>query len=303
MSDCPRYAVLFRTHLWDDFVARQYERLKSRTGRGDLYVLLDETNGPVETGQAAVVGHTNASIEALGLAPAGGGNLLWYNGDYPLYFFYDRHPDYDYYVMVEYDVCINIDLDHLVDRCLREGAGLAALAKGEAVSDWAHAASCQEIYPPQAVAKRLICLATFSRDAVRHLFERRLALSAEIRAGAIQAWPFCEGYIPTELAVSGFKLLELSELGTTERYDWWPPVLEDDLPGLDGQTFIHPVLDRARYVDSALRIWRIPELFDARSGLRRRLSRVPLHVFAPPLARMLWFRFGRALRRRIAAAA
>ncbi len=302
-SSSPRYAVLFRTHIWDAFVARQYERLKQQIGRGDLYVLLDETNGPVATGQPAVVKHTNTSIEALGLAPAGEGNMLWYNGDYPLYFFYAQHPDYDYYIMTEYDVCVNVDLDTVVDRAARAGAGLVSLAKGEPVADWAHAESCHGAYSPEAVEKRLICFAAFSGDAVRRLFDKRRALSAEIRAGAIRHWPFCEGFIPTELAVSGFRLMELSDLGTTDRYDWWPPVLEDNLPELGGQTFIHPVLDRARYVDSALRIWRVSELFDSRRTLRRHLSRVPVRVYGPPLARVLWTRIGRAVRRRLASAA
>lgn len=299
----PRYAVLFRTHIWDAFVARQYERLKQRVGHGDLYILLDETHGPVATGQPDVVAHTNASIEALGLAPAGNGNMLWYNGDYPLYFFFDQYPDYDYYVMTEYDVCVNVDLDDVMARAAQAGAALVSLSKGEAVTDWAHAESCHDVYPADAVEKRLICFAAFSREAVRHLFDRRVALSAEVRAGAIRNWPFCEGFIPTELAVSGFQLMELSNLGTTERYDWWPPVLEDDLPGLAEQTFIHPVLDRARYVDSALRIWRVSELLHTRSALRRRLSRVPVRTYAPPLARMLWTRLGRAVRRRLAPAA
>ncbi len=117
---------------------------------------------------------------------------------------------------------------------------------------------------------------------MRQLFDKRLTFSAEIRAGAIQCWPFCEGFIPTELAVGGFRLMELSDLGTTDRYDWWPPVLEDNLPELARQTFIHPVLDRARYVDSTLRIFQAPELFDSRSDLRRHLSRVPVRVYGPP---------------------
>ena len=80
-------------------------------------------------------------------------------------------------------------------------------------------------------------------------------------------------------------------------------MLEDDLPGIPDQTFIHPVLDRARYVDSTLRIWKMSDLFDTRSGLRRRLSRVPVHVYARPLARVVWNRFNRSMRRRLVPAA
>lgn len=298
----PRYAVLFRTHIWDEYIERQYERLKRRVGRGDLFVLLDETNGSVATGKTAVISHTNASIEALGLAAAGGGNLLWYNGDYPLYFFFQQHPDYDYYIMTEYDVCVNSDLDEIIDCAAREEVGHVSLTKGESAAEWAHAESCHDAYPPESVGKRLICFAVFSRDAVRQLFAKRLALSAAFRAGTIRRWPFCEGFIPTELAVSGFRQMELSAFGSTDQFDWWPPILEDDLPELAQYTFIHPVLDRPRYVDSALRIWRVPELFDARSDLRRRLRKVPVSLYGPRLAQVLRVRLGRAVCRLACAA-
>lgn len=299
----PRYAVLFRTHVWDDFVARQFARLKQRIGRGDLFVLLDETNGPVATGQEAVASHTNASIEALGLAAAGAGNMLWYNGDYPLYHFFEEHPDYDYYVMTEYDVCVNADLDGIIDRAKQEGADLVSLTKGEPVADWVHAESCHEAYAAEQVEKRLICFAVFSRAAVRQLFAKRRALSQALRQGAIRRWPFCEGFIPTELAAGGARLMELSALGSTDHYDWWPPVLEDDLPDLAGETFVHPVLDRPRYVDAALRIWRVPDLFDGRSALRQRLRKVPVGLYGPRLALVLRARLRRAVRRRLDRAA
>jgi hypothetical protein len=43
----PRYAVIFRTHFWDDFARRQFARLRQMVREGDIFVLVDETNGPV----------------------------------------------------------------------------------------------------------------------------------------------------------------------------------------------------------------------------------------------------------------
>ncbi len=277
-----RYAVLFRTHIWDDYVERQYQRLRANIGRGDLYVLLDETHGAVETGKDRVVSHTNAAIKSLGLADAGSGNFLWYNGDYPLYFFYDRHPEYDFYLMSEYDVTINESIDRIVDEVAQADAGLLALSKGETTED--KIVSCLDVYAREETQKRLICIAVFSREAVRALFDKRIELSLEHATGRIQRWPFCENFIPAELRRCGFKLMELTDVGSTESYDWWPPVLERDLDGLRHQTFIHPVLDDRRYVDSALRIWRMHDLLDVRSPLLRRLRKVPFGLYGPPLA-------------------
>lgn len=297
MTAAKRYAVLFRTHIWDDYVERQYQRLKANIGRGYLYVLLDETNGPIETGKERVVSHTNPAIESLGLADAKSGNFLWYNGDYPLYFFYDRHPEYDYYVMSEYDVTVNGSIDSIVDEVAQAGAGLLALAKGETTED--KIVSCLDVYPREEAQKRLICIAVFSREAVRALFDKRIELSREYAAGRIRRWPFCENFIPAELRRRGFKLMELTDFGSTENYDWWPPVLERDLDDLQHQIFIHPVLDDRRYVDSALRIWRIHDLFDARSPLLRRLRKVPFGVYGPPLATAVRRRLAGAVDRRL----
>ena len=43
----PPYAVLFKTHFWDDFVDSQFRQLQSRAGTDELFVVVDETPGPV----------------------------------------------------------------------------------------------------------------------------------------------------------------------------------------------------------------------------------------------------------------
>ncbi len=299
-----RYAVVFRTHIWDDYVARQYRRLAARIGSGDLFVLLDETNGRVPVSEGQVVSHTQAGIKALGLADAGRGNMLWYNGDYPLYFFYHHHPDYEYYVMIEYDVAVHGDIDAMIAFASREGVGFVGLTKGEPVAEWPFTASCLDAYAPEDVKKRLFCFAIFSRGAVRTLFERRLSLSRELAEGTIRRWPYCEAYIPTELARSGFKLAELSELGSTELYDWRPAFVETDLGLLQQHTFVHPVLSAQRYVQATIKdYWSTWDALNPRSAFMRRLRRVPLSVYGGPWAAALRARLSESARMRLARAA
>ncbi|MBV9749808.1 MAG: hypothetical protein JO157_13445 [Acetobacteraceae bacterium] len=299
-----RYAVVFRTHIWDDYVARQYRRLAARIGSGDLFVLLDETNGPVPVSEGKVVSHTQEGIKALGLADAGRGNMLWYNGDYPLYFFYHQYPDYDHYIMVEYDVAVHGDVDAMVAFTAREGIGFIGLTKGEPVAEWPFTATCLDAYAPEDVKKRLFCFAVFSRDAVQALFEGRLSLSRELAEGTIQRWPYCEAYIPTELALNGFKLAELSELGSTDLYDWRPAFVETDLGRLQQHTFVHPVLDAHRYVQATIKgHWSTWDALNPRSAFMRKLRRVPLSVYGAPLAAALRARLAESARMRLARAA
>ena len=294
-----RYAVMLRTHFWDDYVERQYRRLLSRCDGGDVFILVDETNGRVKIPYPNVVSHTQEGILGLGLSKAGYGNLLWFNGDYPLYAFHEEKPGYDYYVMIEYDVVVQLDLGSMISGLRREGIDFVGLTKGEPVSEWPHTESCLDVYRPEQVQKRLICLAAFSRRAVEHLFAKRLELSREHRGGALSRWPYCEAFIPTELGLAGFELAELSRFGRTDRYDWKPAIAETDLPLLRDQAFLHPVLDPARYVQHTMKdVWPPEAFFLPGSEVGRRLRRVPARVYGPPLLRALWKRAGDAWRAR-----
>lgn len=296
-----KYAVMLRTHIWDDYVARQYDRLVARTKNGRVFVLVDETSGRVEVNRDNVVRYTQDDLLALGLAKAGKGNLLWYNGDYSLYIFLSRHPDFDYYIMVEYDVVVNVEFDDVVAKARQEGIGFVGLTKDvEPIPEWNFTESCLDAYRMDQVQKRLICLAVFSKPAAQQLFDRRLELSRAYRNGEIQRWPYCEAYIPTELGVSGFKLAELTEFGPADHYDWLPAIAETDLGLLSAQAFIHPVLDAERYVAHTMKhTWPPESFFYLRSATRRRLQRVSPKFYGPVLARALRDRIASAFRNHV----
>ncbi len=190
----PTYAIIFRTHFWDAFAQRQLERLRAHIGRGTLYVLVDETNGRVEGIQHdQVVRVTENDVLAMGLPAAGSGNLFWFNGDYPLYYFLQLHGSYDYYLQLEYDVVLNTDIDALVDRVAADRVDFVGLTKGEPVQEWAWRHTCEGVYSSAELQYKLICLSLFSRRALEALVRRRLEMAVQVRDGAIANWPFCEG--------------------------------------------------------------------------------------------------------------
>ncbi len=246
-----RTAVIFRTHFWDAFAQRQFDRLLAVAQGTDVFVLVDETNGKVAgISHPAVVRVTEAGLLITGLARAGEGNLLWFNGDYPLYHFQALHPGYDTYLQLEYDVIINQPIAALTERLRADHVDYVGLTKGEVVADWFWRDTMSAAYRHDDVRKQLICLSVFSGAALRHLYEARLAQSRAWEAGTLKVWPFCEGFIPTELAIAGFVCRELSALGSTAAYDHWPPFLEADVPRLAGEDFVHPVLDEPRFIAS-----------------------------------------------------
>lgn len=293
-----KYAVLFRTHFWDDYVERQYQRLLSHAGGGDIFILVDETSKSVSVPHPNVVPHTQKGVLDLGLYGGGHGNMLWFNGDYPLYYFYQQHNDYDYYIMTEYDVIVQRDLDDVVAQLSRDNVDLVGLSNTEAPADWPLTHTCLDAYAQDDIRKCLICIAMFSNRAIRRLFDRRLEMSQQWEAGLMQRWPYCEAFVPTEIAAAGFKMAELSKFGPIDRYDWKPAIVETDLPTLAGQAFAHPVLDAQRYVrHTMVDLWPPEAFFDPRNAVGRRLRRTPLSVYGPPLAEALWRRAGAPFRK------
>ena len=73
-----RYALVFRTHSWDDFVERQFDRVRLRARSADIFVLVDETRGKIPNiGADHVVSVTNGEILAAGLVLSGVAPLGW----------------------------------------------------------------------------------------------------------------------------------------------------------------------------------------------------------------------------------
>lgn len=248
-----RTAILFRTHFWDDFAQRQFDRLKPTAEGHDLYVLVDETNGPVTVPHDRVLRVTEAELVDMGLARAGTGNLLWFNGDYPLYRFIEMHGEYDYVLQLEYDVVTNFSLTDMIRQAASRGVDYVGLTKGEDTPHWPWVDTCADVYTLSEIRHQLICLSLFSRRALQLLWRRRLELSRAFTDGQISAWPMCEAFIATELEQAGMICRELSDYGDTSRYDHWPPYLEADIGQAKEKVFVHPVLDEERYVSSLLK--------------------------------------------------
>ncbi len=286
MSKAQKTAIIFRTHFWDDFAQRQFDRLLAGAEGCDVFVLVDETSRKLAAiPHDKIVRVTEAELLEMGLADAGEGNLLWFNGDYPLYRFQQLYPDYAYYLQLEYDVVINGGIAPFIAAAAAQDVDFVGLTKGEPTPDWPWLSTCTDAYRVDEIEHQLICLALFSGRALRHLWERRLDLSSAHARGQIRAWPMCEGFVATELAMAGMVCRELSDFGDTALYDHWPPYLEADIGGLAAHRFIHPVLDQERYVVSMLKYHvGLKGYLNPNSLYHRKLRRLPAPRYLSALA-------------------
>ncbi len=273
----PSYAVLFKCHSWGDFEERQLHRLKSRVGSGDVFVFVDRTNN--KTGRPGhdserVIEAVEADLEALELAQYQDYNQFWYNADYALHLLTRRKPDYDFYVMVEFDLVINADLDPMIEALARDEVDFVSQPIADPPIEQFHwLPTASGVYEMADMRHWLTCIAVFSRRAALGLFDRRLELSRRYRAGEITSWPMCEIALPTEMNIGGFRMKPLAELGSLTYYHWTPPYDEAALPTLQAGTFIHPVLDAQRFV-AKIMSWhqRHEEFFERESLLWRRFG-------------------------------
>ncbi len=282
----PNYAVVFKTHVWDEFVARQFERYRAAIGQGDLYIVADETNaaiGPIPYDR--VIRTRNAELLELGLANAfGKGGLIWWNTDYPNYLFYTLHSDYRYYMFVEYDSCVNIDIDEFLADIAKRQCDFVALPTRQPKQSWYWTKFHEAVYSFDEIRGSLNCISVYSNRALRQLFDRRRDMTLEHSAGRLTFWPGNEVFIATEIARAGYSSASLEEFGDASGYEWHPPHLEDDLPDRTHLAFLHPVLDRSRFIQSILKFeFDLSSYFFASSPLRQQLAQFPASSYLPHL--------------------
>lgn len=270
----PTYAVIFKTHFWDPFVARQLARLRATMQHGTLFIAVDETFGPVAIAdEAPVVRVTMDKIDALGLAKVTThGSVLWYNIDYPHYVALREVEPFDYYVTIEYDAVCNLDLDRLISTIAEKQCDYVGHPVPEAIADWPWFATHKPIYGG-AMRASLSCFAVFSRRALELLLKRRQDMSRDFAQKRLGFWPNNEAFIPNEIERAGYRIASLADFGSVSGYNWWPPKHEAELDGMGDAAFIHPVLTGDRYIRSL--VYHEPSFgsfFRSDSVLRRKLA-------------------------------
>jgi hypothetical protein len=280
----PRYAILLKVHYWNDFAERRLRHLLARSASGDVHIFVDETNGPVgPIPHDHVIRATQNDMATLKVPLEPPDSVFWYNVDYPLYYFYLRNSSYDYYLMCEHDAVLNIDIDEFVRTADRDRIDYV----GFPVKDTGWVLQTGDgVYPKSfKLHQWLNCVSLHSKRSLAFLLERRQFLAQLYASGSIHVWPNNEVFIPTEMLNNGFVARQLADFGKVDRYNWWPPTLEDDLPILQDQAFLHPVLDEGRYIVSCLRFSNLLHFktFSKDSQLRRLLARWPLLSLLPTL--------------------
>ncbi len=253
--------MLVRAHFVSDKLVDLLRMLKQGVGY-DLRVCADETQGPLDLPGEVVLGHSTEMCSDLGLLGSlPNSPLLWYFGDYSFYCAYHAIPDYDYYVMIEYDVEFvrgNVyALESLISRLSLPGVppyDLVATHYGPRDQDWGWGETCKGRF--NDFYGLFFPLVVLSKRAVQYLYDwRRYEAANPLESGR---YVFCEAFVPTALmAAGGYHCADLNSLlpGSWDPSSFRirPPMLLGGLPALSrGIELVHPVYSEREYLDSEL---------------------------------------------------
>lgn len=244
------FAVLFKTHFWDEDVARQYERLCENCRWGHVYVLIDRKNGKLDIPEHVKTVYVGGiELSQYGLPDIGG---FWFNGDYQTIVFYLQNPLYDFYVSLEYDVATFNNIDTIVEDMYKNKIDSIYENINIPLSRWPHTFTGIDYYNFRDIKKGLFCISFFSRRAMSALYQRRLYLAAMHEKAGYDTWPIGELVMASEVGLSSLKAVPLIDYcSNLDDYEWNRGCTEDYIRHINPRnTFVHPVSNNKKCVAS-----------------------------------------------------
>ena len=217
----PRVAALIRSHVMDDKFHHMWEALLGKGERRlyDLFGLLDGDvlgvrKAEIDARYPASVWTFAEDVLAAGLAQRSEAHPnMWLLGDFAMYLAVVKQPQYDYYVMIDYDLHFTKDpvayMNRLCERLLSkdeevlDGVGLDFSLEPTPASqprDWPFFAAAAKAFP--RVWHFYFPIVTASRRGLLHAFAGRQLEAA--RQTPSEDLVFSESFLVSSLMSAGF---------------------------------------------------------------------------------------------------
>ena len=227
-----RVAVLVRSHVIDEKFEHLWRDLNGEGRRFDAFPLLDQSAlgadlERIERTYPNVIWNHPDQLPELGLSQKTIDNIFWLCGDLSLDVAFVRFPQYDYYIMIDYDVHFTKGateyVNRLCDRLLSsdeevvDGVGLEFKSRPTLPGvttdwpnfmDWSFFAAAAEVFPQ--VYHFYFPLVALSRRAVLQVFAQRHLEAA--RRTPPDKVVICEAFVPSNLMAAGLKCMDLNTL-------------------------------------------------------------------------------------------
>jgi hypothetical protein len=256
----PRVAVMVRSHVVDDKFFELYETLTSGAIDYDLFAALDETHGRPELAVDNVMWHSAQKCMELGLSQQHP-SLLWLCGDFPFYFALRDLSQYDYYIMLEFDVhLLSKDatfIGSLVRKLEHAPTGsidMLGLGFGKPRPDWMWFATAHATYSD--VRCMYFPFVVLSRRASSYMYsQRQVEASRQPMASEIM---HCEAFTASSLQTGGFNCFDLNDFmpGSYSRPHMSMPgggYMGQDFDVQYGLQMVHPVYTPRSYLERLIK--------------------------------------------------
>ena len=296
------YVAAFRAYAWSDDIEELARRFFRACPSARQVVLADETRGPLPISGYEVVRHTE-DTSSLGLPIYPKGSSLWFNVDYGAYILRDALPDYDYYLLSESDLAVNLELEPMVQAAADRQIDIVTHDVRLSDPEWHWhadgAANFDEVW------RSLLFFMVLSGRAIDLLADERRRMGVELEAGRLAAWPFCEPFVPSVLKRAGMRFAEVSEFAATEHLNFRPRISLDDPRANQPGSLAHSVLGREAFLKASIAEQPPRDWFFPNTELHRALHAYPPAdyvealgaAFAARLDHAGMSRFGRWLER------
>ena len=274
------YVAAFRTYTWDEGTQELARRFFSATGTARQVVLADETQGALGIDEYEVISHTS-NVAHLGLLNHPRENPLWFNVDYGVYVLRDALPNYDYYLLSESDLAVNLDLEPMMGIVMATGIDVVAHDVKPSTPDWYwHRGGAAIFAEPW---RALLFFMVLSSRAVDLLFDARRRQAIEYRAHRLAEWPFCEPFVPSVLKQARMNFAEIGQFADVADLRFRPRIaLNDDRAKRPG-SLVHSVLAVPLYLKAVIGQSKPRDWFTPASDLRQALQGQSSTDYAPLL--------------------
>ncbi len=127
-----KQAILFKTHFITSEILKEYENLKSSCDNSiyDVFLLYDNSRNDFNTKNINSFLFTLDDIKKLNYQSIEEYKefhsypQFWFHADYPVLFFFNSYPEYDYYWQIEFDVRFNGDWNYFFGRFENDNSDL-----------------------------------------------------------------------------------------------------------------------------------------------------------------------------------
>ncbi len=240
------YVAAFRAYDWSPDIEALAHRFFAACPGARHVVLADETRGPLPNQPFEKVSHTD-DTSRFGLPNHPQGRSLWYNVDYGLYFLAEALPGYDYYVVSESDLAVNLPLTDMVETARRESIDFIARDCRPADPEWIAQFGGAEVFV--SPWRSLLFFMVLSARAIALLLAARQMLARRRLEGQVAIWPFCEMFVPSVLVkMQGVTMADVARFADVENLNYRPRVSINDPRSSAPGSLVHSVLGSDKFI-------------------------------------------------------